>query len=97
LLKNPKIILLDEATSALDNITEKMIQETLKNLSNTTRIVIAHRLSTIMDCDQILVIENGKIVERGNHSELLNLKGVYLSMWNRQINEKPRENDGPWP
>ena len=95
-MKNPKIILLDEATSALDNITEKMIQETLKNLSNTTRIVIAHRLSTIMDCDQILVIENGKIVERGNHSELLNLKGVYFSMWNRQINENP-ERDGPWP
>lgn len=72
ILKNPSIILLDEATSALDNTTEKMIQERLGALAlDRTTLVIAHRLSTIVDADVILVLKDGKIVERGTHSQLL--------------------------
>jgi ABC-type transport system involved in Fe-S cluster assembly fused permease/ATPase subunit len=85
LLKNPKIILLDEATSAMDSCTEVRIQKALRKLSEgRTTFVIAHRLSTIMDADQIVVLEEGKITQRGTHSELLEASGKYLELWTRQ-------------
>ncbi len=85
LLKNPPILLLDEATSALDSETERDIQESLRMMGKgRTVITIAHRLSTIVDADQITVLENGVVVERGTHEELLALNGRYASMWKRQ-------------
>jgi len=92
ILKRPKILLFDEATSALDSRTEKEIQAALKRVSeNRTTLVIAHRLSTVVDADEILVLEDGRIVERGNHAELLVRDGVYAAMWRRQQEAK---NDG---
>ena len=86
ILKNPRIILLDEATAALDTETEGNIQEALRQLSwGRTTLVIAHRLSTITNADQIVVLHSGRVVERGNHSELLERNGRYASMWRRQI------------
>ena len=85
LLKNPPILLLDEATSALDTHTEREIQSALKLVSaNRTTLVIAHRLSTIIDADEILVLDKGRIVERGRHAELVARGGAYAAMWNRQ-------------
>jgi ATP-binding cassette subfamily B protein len=85
ILKNPPILLLDEATSALDTHTEREIQSALREVSrNRTTLVIAHRLSTVIDADQILVLDHGRIVERGRHEELLALNGAYAAMWNRQ-------------
>jgi ATP-binding cassette subfamily B protein len=85
ILKNPPILLLDEATSALDTHTEREIQSALKEVSrNRTTLVIAHRLSTVVDADEILVLDQGRIVERGRHGELLAKNGAYASMWNRQ-------------
>ncbi len=85
LLKQPKIFLFDEATSALDTRTEKQIHQSLFQLSrNFTTLIIAHRLSTVVDADQIIVLDKGKIVEKGSHTELLLAKGVYSSMWQRQ-------------
>ncbi len=80
-LKNPPILILDEATSALDSESEKLVQEALFNLmKNRTSIVIAHRLSTIQNADEIIVIQQGEIVERGNHDQLLKLDGVYRKL-----------------
>lgn len=85
LLKNPPILILDEATSALDTHTEREIQSALKLVSkNRTALVIAHRLSTIIDADEILVLDHGRIVERGRHDELVAKGGAYAAMWNRQ-------------
>ena len=85
LLKNPKIFIFDEATSALDTKTEKSIEKSLKKLSNNnTTLVIAHRLSTIIDADKIIVLDNGQVKEEGSHIELLNKKGLYAEMWQRQ-------------
>jgi ATP-binding cassette, subfamily B, heavy metal transporter len=85
ILKNPPILLLDEATSALDTHTEREIQSALKEVSrNRTTLVIAHRLSTVVDADEILVLDQGRIVERGRHGELLAKNGAYAGMWNRQ-------------
>ena len=85
LLKNPKIFIFDEATSALDTKTEKLIEKSLKKLSNkNTTLVIAHRLSTVIDADKIIVLENGKIAEQGTHKELLQKNGLYAEMWMRQ-------------
>jgi ABC-type transport system involved in Fe-S cluster assembly fused permease/ATPase subunit len=85
LLKNPPILILDEATSALDTHTEREIQSALKLVSkNRTALVIAHRLSTIIDADEILVLDKGRIVERGRHDELVAMKGAYAAMWDRQ-------------
>jgi ATP-binding cassette, subfamily B, heavy metal transporter len=85
ILKAPPILVLDEATSALDTMTEQEIQTALRQVSrNRTTLVIAHRLSTVVDADEIIVLEAGRIVERGRHGELLALGGVYASMWNRQ-------------
>jgi ATP-binding cassette subfamily B protein len=88
LLKNPPILLLDEATSALDTETEMEIQAELKAMSQgRTVVTIAHRLSTIADADQIVVLENGVIVERGTHDALLATDGRYAHLWNRQADE----------
>jgi ATP-binding cassette subfamily B protein len=85
LLKNPPILLLDEATSALDTHTEREIQSALKLVSkNRTTLVIAHRLSTIIDADEILVLDQGQIIERGRHVDLVARAGAYAAMWNRQ-------------
>ncbi|HSG36871.1 MAG TPA: ABC transporter ATP-binding protein/permease [Paracoccaceae bacterium] len=85
LLKNPPILLLDEATSALDTDTEREIQAELKAMGKgRTVITIAHRLSTIADADQIIVLENGKIVEKGEHDALLAENGRYAQLWQRQ-------------
>ena len=89
LLKRPKIFLFDEATSALDTRTEKEIQENLREISkNKTTLIIAHRLSTIIDADEIIVLEKGKIVEKGNHQTLLKENGIYAAMWKRQQDKK---------
>jgi ABC-type transport system involved in Fe-S cluster assembly fused permease/ATPase subunit len=85
ILKAPPILVLDEATSALDSHTEKDIQDALDRVSkNRTTLVIAHRLSTIVAADEIIVLDNGVIVERGTHYQLLEANGLYASMWNRQ-------------
>jgi ATP-binding cassette subfamily B protein len=82
LLKNPRILIFDEATSALDSRAEKAIQAELERISRgRTTLVIAHRLSTVMDADQILVLNHGRIVERGSHAQLLEAKGEYARMW----------------
>ena len=85
ILKGPPILILDEATSALDTRTEQDIQKALRQVSrNRTTIVIAHRLSTVIDADEIIVLESGRIAERGRHEALLGKKGVYYAMWTRQ-------------
>ncbi len=91
LLKNPPILLLDEATSALDSQTEQDIQESLREMGEgRTVIVIAHRLSTVADADEIVVLEDGRIVERGRHEVLLARGGRYAAMWARQSAEDDR-------
>ncbi len=85
ILKAPPILVLDEATSALDSHTEKEIQDALERVSKgRTTLVIAHRLSTIVGADEIIVLDQGEIVERGTHFALLDADGLYASMWNRQ-------------
>jgi ATP-binding cassette subfamily B protein len=85
ILKGPPILVLDEATSALDSHTEREIQDELEKVSrNRTSLVIAHRLSTIVSADEIIVLERGRIAERGTHMQLLAADGLYASMWNRQ-------------
>ena len=88
ILAKPKIIILDEATASVDTITEKKIQSAIdKVVKGRTSIVIAHRLSTIRNADIILVVDNGKIVERGRHEELLAKKGYYYRLWTRQYED----------
>lgn len=85
LLKNPVVMIFDEATSALDSKSEQMIQAQLKQIAKSrTSLVIAHRLSTIVDAQQILVMDKGRIIERGTHTELMALAGAYAQMWERQ-------------
>jgi ATP-binding cassette, subfamily B, heavy metal transporter len=85
ILKGPPILILDEATSALDSFTEHEIQESLRGVAKgRTTLVIAHRLSTIVDADEIIFLDHGRIVERGTHQELLDQRGEYAAMWNRQ-------------
>ena len=92
LLKDPPILVLDEATSALDSRTEAEIQATLSDISaRRTCIVIAHRLSTVVDADQIVVLDHGRVAERGTHSELLKRGGLYAQMWARQRSEREEE------
>jgi len=92
ILKAPKILVFDEATSALDTKTEREIQASLAEISaNRTTLVIAHRLSTVVEADEILVLDNGHIIERGRHRELLLRRGVYAAMWARQQEASRRE------
>jgi ATP-binding cassette, subfamily B, heavy metal transporter len=92
LLKDPPILILDEATSALDSRTEAAIQETLHRIERgRTSIVIAHRLSTVVEADQIVVLEAGRVAERGTHAELLRRDGLYAEMWARQQSEREEE------
>lgn len=85
LLANPRILILDEATSNIDTSTEMLVQEGIKKLlSGRTSFVIAHRLSTIRDCTKIMVINDGKIVEQGEHGELMKLKGIYYNLYMSQ-------------
>jgi ATP-binding cassette subfamily B protein len=85
ILKNPAILLFDEATSALDTHTEKEIQDNLREVSrDRTTLVIAHRLSTVIDADEILVLKDGEVVERGRHGQLLEADGIYAGMWRKQ-------------
>ena len=88
LLKNPRIFILDEATSALDSTTEEGVQAGLRDIGNgITTLVIAHRLSTIVDADTILVLDGGRIIESGVHSELLSRGNLYAELWHRQARE----------
>ena len=92
LLKDPPILILDEATSALDSRTEEAIQSTLDNVvRNRTTIVIAHRLSTVVGADQIVVLDAGRVAERGTHAELLAKGGLYSELWARQAAERELE------
>ena len=89
LLMNPKLLILDEATSSIDPYTELMLQNALKKLlENRMAIIIAHRLSTIRLCDEILVIDQGRIVEKGTHAELMKLNGLYSSFYRMQFKEQ---------
>ncbi len=89
MLKRPRILVFDEATSSLDTKTEQAIQETLREVAKRhTTLVIAHRLSTVVDADRILVMEAGRIVEQGNHHQLLELGGLYHQMWHLQQKER---------
>lgn len=91
-LKKPKVIILDEATSALDSSTEAEVQEAFQKLrSGRTLFVVAHRLSTIIDADLILFVKDGDIVERGTHQELLERKGEYFELWERQNRQTEQE------
>jgi ATP-binding cassette subfamily B protein len=92
LLKDPPILILDEATSALDSRTEAAIQDTIRTVERgRTSIVIAHRLSTVADADQIVVLDQGRVAERGTHAQLLRLGGLYAEMWERQQSEREEE------
>ena len=91
LLKDPAILVFDEATSALDSRTERVIQQELETVAEgRTTLVIAHRLSTVVHADQILVMDHGRIVERGTHGELLARPGLYASMWEIQSREREK-------
>ena len=88
ILKQPRLIILDEASSALDSATEQQIQARLREICRgVTTLVIAHRLATIVDADEILVLDQGRIVERGTHAELLRRAGLYADLWQRQTEE----------
>jgi ATP-binding cassette, subfamily B, bacterial len=93
LLRKPRVLLFDEATSALDSITEEEITGTIRDISSSKQqitILIAHRLSTIMHADRIYVLEQGEVVETGNHQALLDEKGLYYAMWRQQIGERKK-------
>ena len=79
------MFLFDEATSSLDSHTEEAINQSLKQIAkNHTTLVIAHRLSTVVDCDEILVLDDGRLVEQGNHGQLMAIQGHYWRLWQKQ-------------
>ena len=95
LLKNPPVLVFDEATSALDSANERAIQAELQSVAhNKTTLVIAHRLSTVVHAHEILVMEAGRIIERGTHAQLLAAQGRYARMWALQQNERATQ-DAP--
>ena len=88
IIKNPAVLILDEATSSLDTESEKLVQQAIEQLmKDRTVLVIAHRLSTVVNADKIVVLEKGKIIERGSHSELLNIKGKYSELYAVQFQD----------
>jgi len=88
ILKDPRILILDEATSALDSRTEREIEQALRTVAaNRTTLVIAHRLSTVVDADEILVLQEGQVAERGTHASLLAQDGLYARMWALQAEQ----------
>jgi ATP-binding cassette, subfamily B, bacterial len=98
LLRKPHLLVFDEATSSLDSLTEEEISRTMREVAETTDVItvlIAHRLSTVMHADRIHVLERGRIVEKGRHDELLELKGLYYAMWRQQVGE--RRHGAPTP
>ena len=95
ILKNPAILIFDEATSALDSKTEKAIQGELKRIAeNRTTLVIAHRLSTIADAHRIIVMDHGRVIESGAHTDLLERNGAYAQMWALQQQEEAEAGQG---
>ena len=87
-MKNPKILVLDEATSSLDNRSEALIQDAIEKLmKNRTTFIVAHRLSTIHKADQIIVLEKGRIVETGQHEELMNNKNLYYNLYKLKMQD----------
>lgn len=98
ILKKPQILVFDEATSSLDSHTEKDIQAALREVSrNHTTLVIAHRLSTVVEADEILVLNNGRIVERGTHQDLLSAQGEYAALWSKQLQARRVEDSEETP
>ena len=95
IIADPRILILDEATSSIDTETEKSIQSAIKKImQNRTSFIIAHRLSTIVDCDKIIVLDKGNIIEMGSHSELMNQKGEYYKLYSNQfINDEMKNLD----
>jgi len=86
MLRNPAIVIFDEAMSSIDVVTEALLKRAMRRLlRGRTGIIIAHRLSTIMDCDRIIVLEDGKIIEEGRHHELLKVKGKYYELYESMI------------
>jgi ATP-binding cassette subfamily B protein len=94
ILKNPRILIFDEATSSLDSHSERLILDAQAEVARQhTTLVIAHRLSTIVDADTILVMESGRIRERGSHQELIRQGGLYAQLWSLQQQEETEETD----
>jgi len=88
-IKDPEILLFDDCLSAVDTDTEERILKNLKNYSqNKTTIIVSHRISSVKDADNIVVLDQGKIIEQGDHQKLFNLKGFYFDLFNKQQNEK---------
>ena len=92
LIKNPKILILDDCLSALDNKTEnEILSKIKKTYKNTSKIIVSHRVSSIQDCDNIIVMDNGEIIQNGNHNQLINIDGYYKTLFLDQLNEKDKK------